>query len=159
MNIQEQIKELQTLRIEEIVNDDSLSKIEKLKMLEKEKLFGYASSLQTVFPEWEEEIIELERIEAHQRFNEGKDKYFYQSKMVDDIFDPSYDINEKYVTVSYADFLENCLDDFMEDDSDSVTVMTTRGPSVKLVKSLTEVIDKIYDYCIEHKIIGFKNDW
>lgn len=160
MNIQDQIKALQTLRIAEIVNDDSLFKVEKLKLLEKEKLFGYASSIQTEFPEWEEEIIELERIEARRRFDNGKDKYFYQSKMVDSVFDPSRDTYEKCELVSYADFIENMLDEFEDEtNSDNIIVLSTRGPCVTLSKPLNEVIDKIFDFCIEKRIIGFKNDW
>ncbi len=157
MNLQQQIKKLEEKRIQEILDDDSLSKIEKLKLLENENLFTIASYIQHEFRKWEEEAKELEKLKAEQEFANNKDpnKHFYHSKMTDSIFDPSLGIHEKYETVSYADALEN----LETDENDMVVVITTRNPHIKLLKSKQEVIDVVFDFCVQHKYHSFKINW
>lgn len=175
--IQKQIELLKEQRIQEIINDESISKLDRLELLEKENLFGYAPYIQDEFPEWEKEIIELEKIEAERILKEGSPdpneicaRMFYQSKMVDTRWDPSESLYEKHDLVSYSRLLnsleENDEEDFEEyyDENGNskdglITIMTTRHPRVILRKSKQEIIDKLYDFCIANKIIGFKMDW
>ena len=160
--LQEQIAQLQEARIQEILALP-ISKIEKLKLLETENLFGYAPYIQHEFPEWEEEAMELEKALAEKQFAEGKSEHgmFYHSKMTDTIFDPSTFNYEKYETVSYADALENMLEKLDEDEDRNgmVVAVTTRGPYTELLKTPEEVIDKVFDFCIKNKLVGYKNDW
>lgn len=177
MDLQKQIEALKAQRIQEIKDDNKLSKIEKLRLFEKEQLFQCAPYIQDEFTDWEKEAIELEKIEAERILKEGSDdpreicaRQFYQSKMTDTIFDPSTFYYEKYQTVSYADALESCLESALEDMSEEeydavdkvnpiITAITTRHPYTELKKSYNEIVDKVYEYCIENKIWGFKNDW
>jgi hypothetical protein len=158
MSLKEQIKQLQEARIEEIIAS-SVSKIEKLKLLEKEKLFKYAEYIQEEFTDWEVEAVQLEKELAEKQFAEGKseDGFFYHSKMTDTIFDPSTFEYEKYETVSYASALERMLRNV--DESGNVVVITTRGPRIELIKPVNEVIDKVFEFCVTNKYVGYKNDW
>jgi hypothetical protein len=166
MNLQEQIKQLQESRIQEILDDNSISKIEKLKLFDKEKLFDYADYIQTEFPEWEEEAMALEKALAEKQFAEGKSKLMaegkpilYFSKMTDTIFDPSTFEYEKYETVSYADAIENMIRRKKVDSEGKIVVVTTRGPHTELKKTPEEVIDKLFEFCVKNRLIGYKNDW
>lgn len=169
MNLAEQIEKLKAERIEQIIDDTSISKIEKLKLFEKEKLFDVGTFLQTEFPDWEKEVVELERLEAERILKEGSlsnpndicTKQFYQSKMTDTIFDPSdMDSYEKYQTVTYAARLAEVKEENeIVDDSELIAVITTRHPRVELKKSYQEVVDKVFEFCIKNKLYGFKNDW
>lgn len=172
ISLKDQIKELQALRIQEILEDDSINKVEKLELLENERLWGVANHIQQEFREWEKEILELERLEAQRLFDSGKNdpreictRQFYQSKMVDTIFDPSRSDYEKYQQVSYADVMRDLLDnsydgeDEEDVDANMIAVMTTRHPVVTLWKSRQEVIDKIFEFAVQNKIVGYKNSW
>ena len=177
MDLQKQIEALKEQRIQEIMDDNNLSKIQKIKLFEKEQLFKYAPYIQDEFPEWQKEAIQLEKLEAERILKEGSDnpheicsKQFYQSKMTDTIFDPSTFYYEKYEIVSYADSLNLCLERAFEDmseeeydaldkDNPIITVITTRHPYIELKKPYNEIVDKVYEFCIKNKIWGFKNDW
>jgi len=177
MDLQKQIEALKLQRIQEIMDDNNVSKIQKIKLFEKEQLFNCAPYIQHEFPDWEIEAVELEKLEAERILKEGCDnpneicaKQFYQSKMTDTIFDPSTFYYEKYETVSYSDSLQNCLENALEDiseeeydavdkDNPIITVITTRHPHTELKKPYNEIIDKVYEFCITNKIWGFKNDW
>jgi hypothetical protein len=171
--IKDRLELLKAERVDEILNDDSLSKIDKLKTIEKEKLWGYATYIQHEFSDWEKEVIELERIEAERLLElgdlSGTDicyRVFYQSKMTDSIFDPSRMIYEKHESVSYAEALEMCYDEHFDENEDEaetdnplITVITTRHPFTVLKKPYKDIVDCVFNYACENKIIGFKNDW
>lgn len=179
--VKEQLEALKGARIQEILDDTTTSKIEKLQLLENENLFNYAPYIQHEFLDWEKEAVELEKLEAERILSEGSDnsheicaRQFYQSKITDSIFDPSTFNYEKYETVSYADALELALEQHfenLEDEEDEPTeeeldeenplmvVITTRHPYTKLKKRYSEVVDVVFDYCVENEIVGFKMDW
>ena len=71
MDLQKQIETLKAQRIQEIKDDNKLSKIEKLRLFEKEQSFQCASCIQDEFSDWEKEAIELEKIEAERILKEG----------------------------------------------------------------------------------------
>ena len=73
--VNEQIKALQEIRVQEILNDNSISKIKKLKLLAEENLWPTASYIQHEFKKWEFEAIELERLEAERIKKENPVKW------------------------------------------------------------------------------------
>lgn len=144
MNTKE-FKKLKEERVNDILNDDTLSKIEKLKTIEDEKLWGHSKYIQNEFKEWEKEAKALEKLEAERILREGSDdpheicaKQFYQSKMTDSIFDPSHMEYKKRELVSYADALLKLAEDTEEDSL--IAVITTRHPYVELNKSFEEIM-------------------
>lgn len=150
MNLQKQIEALKEQRIQEILDDNTLSKIDKLKLFETEQLFICAPYIQNEFPEWVAEAKTLAKAEIKDRST-----IEYYSIMTDSIFDPSNDKYEKYETVSYAEELE----DLNSEESDLIVVITTRGPAISLIKTRQEVIDVVFDFCVKNRFWGFKNDW
>jgi hypothetical protein len=83
--------------------------------------------------------------------------------MIDSFYDPSTFDFEKYETI-YYDEIEDILDNLVVDDDDGFTgdnyiVFTNRQSKTVFRKSKQEIIDKIYDFCIANKYIGFKMDW
>lgn len=151
----EKFEEARKERVQEILNDDSLSKIEKLITIEEERLWGYATYIQSAFPKWEEEIKLL--------YEEAKGNRPYHEAMIDDIFDPSVTDYDKHAIVSYGNTLAGLIeeqDDIDEDEEDpEIVVMTTRGIKVELKKKYSEIIDAVFDFACKKEIVGFENDW
>ena len=143
------LKEAKEKAINEILNSD-MDKLTKLKTIEDNGLWGYSKYINHEFSEWEEEAKELERTTAEEN------NKTYHSKMTDSIFDPSTFMFEKYESVSYVEALNRIL---KKHKTDLVPVITTRNPVVSLYKTKEEIINTVYDFCVENKIIGFENDW
>ena len=167
------LKEAKEKAIEQIRNS-GMTKLEQLKVIEKNGIWGHSEYVNDEFPEWVEEAKELEKEKAQYDFDNGiADRhgriptYVYASGMTDTIFDPSTMDNEKYENVSYANSLERFFSDYEDENYDEdekefeglYTVITTRGPNIKLQKTKDQIIDAVYDFCMANKIIGFKNDW
>jgi hypothetical protein len=152
MKLQEQIKQLQEQRIQEIINNESISKLDRLNLIKQERLFNIAPYIQDEFKEWGEEFKEQLKLENPSSFC-----------MIDSFYDPSTFDFEKYETI-YYDEIEDILDNLVVDDDDGFTgdnyiVFTNRQSKTVFRKSKQEIIDKIYDFCIANKYIGFKMDW
>jgi hypothetical protein len=148
----------------EILNNDSLSKLDKLKIIEEKRYWGYAEYIQHEFKQWEKEALKLEKKEAQRILKEGSDdsyeicaEQFYQSKMTDSIFDPSTFKHERYQRVSYYKELKDLFEDNSEEEI--ITVITTRHPRVELKKTYQEIVDSVFEYACKNEIIGFINDW
>lgn len=157
MNIKEQMEILREARINEIINDESIPKLDKLRLFGNEKLFDYASYTQEEFIEWERD--------AKEQYKNGGGS---GSAMTDTIFAPSVNEQyEKYENVSYPEALEAFFenyeyeldDDKLADFDGKYTVVTCRSSDIKIQKTKQEIIDAVYNFCITNKIIGFKNDW
>lgn len=157
MNIKEQIEQLKEARIQEIINDELISKIDKLKLLETEKLFGYAPYIQHEFIEWEKEAQEQDKAISKKDWS-----------MTDSFLSPSESEYEKYDIVSYVEaleiFFQNCEEEFEDGndgpfDGERYVVITCRSSNIIIQKTKQEIIDAIYDFCIMNRIIGFKNNW
>lgn len=160
---------------EEIVNEilsSDLTKIEKLRKIEKEQLWGYHKYIQHEFPQWEEEARELVKKEAQRILDEKYPKYLrdictkqlYHSKMTDSIFDPSTFKYEKYETVSYADALQCVLEEAQDrldsdDENPMIDVVTTRHPVVSIKKTYNEIVDAVFENAVSNKVVGFINNW
>ena len=168
------LKEAKEKAIEQIRNS-GMTKLEQLKAIEKNGIWGYSTFINHEFRQWEEEAKQLEKEKAQYDFDNGiPDRhgriptYVHASGMTDTIFDPSTMDNEKYEAVSYVDALEGFFERYAEDyedenekefEGDLYPVITTRGTYIELFKTKDQIIDAVYDFCMANKIIGFKNDW
>jgi hypothetical protein len=132
-----------------LLRDDSLTKIEKLATIESERLWGYADWIQRPFGIWEEEI-------------QAMVTQPYGRSFVDDFF--HYRDYERYIAVSFADAMEYLLEEEIDEEQEGkkdplILVLSTRGNRAELKKPLSEVIDVLFDFACENKIVGFINDW
>ena len=150
--LREKISSLKEEALQEVINDNSLSKVQKLRLIDDYDLLDYHEWINHPFAEWNDEVFELERIEAQKLLNEGKITYFHQSSMVDD--DINHHCENKGERISYADYLDS-----IEEYEDKIPVLTTRNPHITLYKTYEEVVDYLYDYCLMNKIIGHVFDW
>ena len=151
------LKKIKLEAAQEVLADKSLSNLEKLRQLSENDVWGVSTYINHEFPEYEKEIIELERLEAVRLDEAGESKFFYHSKMTDSRFDPSHMEYEKYETVRYIDSIDDILE--ANDIDGDMVVMTTRNPHTELRKPVREVIDTICQFCFDNKIIGYKVDW
>ena len=179
------LKEAKEKAIQEILNSD-MTKLEKLKTIEENSLWGYSAFINNEFPEWEREAMDLENALAEENFiNKVPDKYgdieteeganarrMYHVTMTDSIFDPSEMDNERCENISYVNAIQLAFERYEEDETGespydaeygktegSIPVITTRSLNIALYKTKEEIIDAVYNFCIANKIIGFKNDW
>lgn len=141
-------------RAEEILNDSSLSSLDKLATLEEERIWLYAAFIQDEFSEWEVELLKKFKEEVPQHNDDDDDV-----PIMDSIFSPSHMRYEKGAQVSYADALQNLVVDG-DDDDPLIPVLETRSkPVVRLQKRLSEIADKVLEFCKQNEIVGFVNDW
>ena len=177
------LKEEKEKAVQEILNSD-LSKLEKLKTIKENGLWGYSDHINCEFPEWEKEAEALEKTLAEENFiNKVPNKYGHIETeedanvrrsyeiYTDSIFDPNKLWYEKYETVNYVEALEMIFDEEEEYEENytsyvnygkvegSIPVITTRRLNIALHKTKEEITDRLYNFCIENKIIGFKMDW
>lgn len=159
-NLKELIKELQEARVSEILSDTTITKNEKLKLLSGEKLFGYASFIQHEFS-----IIE----------DDFKSKHKQNYYIFDSLFSPSNESNysSKYELVEYHNKLEQVLEYYCEEhdidlDFENLDlcavellypVLSERYSEIEIFLNFNKIVDIVYAYCINNKIIGYRNDW
>jgi len=150
----DRLKKVKDDLLSEILEDDSLSKVEKLGAICENDLWPVSDWVDHVFTDWEKECIENERQAA---IADGKDP---EKDYICTITDCYFIINEffydRHATVYYLDAIERLL----ESDSDKVVVARNRGEYHSVVeKTPQEVIDRICDFCFENKVIGCVVDW
>ena len=94
--LKEQIEALKQQRIEEIINDDSISKLEKLKLFSDENLFEIEDYIQDdeIFKEWIEELVSMVKSENG---SEGR------RVLVDTFLSPSVHDIEKHTVLDLHD--------------------------------------------------------
>lgn len=161
MNYKEQIAFLKDAWINEILNDPTTNKIRKLELLEINQLFDYEDSLTGAFDDYEQELIDL--IAATGPPSKWGSNY---NPIIDNILNNGD--RRRYERVSFPGWLEYIdeygaeTDEEMDDPNRLTTVATARGKEYEnfvIRKTKEEIIDKIFDYCIENRCIGFEIDW
>ncbi len=153
ISLKDQIKELQTLRIQEILEDDSIDKLAKLKLLKDEKLFDVARWLQSPLQDWESELEVIVN---------KKQPY----AITDSIFSPSEYWAEKYQTIFFDEFLESYFEsvdweeiDGLEVEPTDYRVVTDRSFNMEIRKTKEEIVDKVFEFAVANKLIGYINQW
>jgi hypothetical protein len=155
-NYKELIDSLKEEWIEVILNDPSTSKVQKLKLLEENTLFDYEDTLTGVAQDWEQELYNL--IE-----NSGPPPYNWNKHVIitDDLIN-GIDGN-RHERYSFLDVIQRFkYNEFNKGENFLHTVVIARGKRYKdfvIKKTLNEIIDKIFDYAVENRVIGFEIDW
>ena len=138
--LQKTIKEAKDKLLDTILSDNELSKVEKLRLIDENDLFGSDPYMCNVFPEYYKEFSEELRRKGLMCII---DDWFHKQEY------------QRHENVNLADVVE-----FIEEyDEDLITIMTNRGSDDILQISKYEFIDSIYDWCIKNKKIGFEIDW
>jgi hypothetical protein len=149
-NIKQQIAELQKERINEIISDPTIDKLEKLRILQKERLFQFDPYYSNPFKEYEKTL----ELSVHEKT--GK-TFSTVRNIITDTF-------ERYRKVTFVDFLEDYFDDNYDEElvNDPTTlypICESNDTDDKIFKTKDEIIDIIFDHCFENKIVGFTFDW
>lgn len=159
-SLKEQIEALKEQRIQEIINDTNLTKLEKLKLLADENLFEIKSYIQDdeIFKDWQEELTAKVKAETKR-----------DRALVDSFLSPSENDFDRNSTLYLYD-IEYLLADLIEDHDEDydgdvldypnpIPVITARSSELTIDKTPAEVLDKIYEWAIANKICGYKIDW
>ena len=136
--LQKTIEDAKFKLLNAIINDNEISKVEKLRLIDDNNLFTIDSYICHVFDD------------------QYKQEYLNkigQRAIIDDWFHMrEYNRHE---TVNLADVVENIEDD----EDDMITIFTNRSNRETFEISKYEFIDTAYDWCIKNKCIGFQIDW
>ena len=135
--LQETIARAKEKFLNTIIEDNTISKIEKLQLISDNDLFGTKGWIQDLFTEYEEEF----KVKLGGR------------AMLDDWF--HFQEFERHRMVNLAEIFEY----FNEDDDDMITILKDRYTGKTFKISKYEFIDTVYDWCIKNKCIGFQWDW
>lgn len=156
--IQDKIEKMNSLRKEilsDILGNNELTKLGKLKLITEQRLWRVHPYVQNEFKDWENECNEKEK-ESRLKDTKTVRGFVYDCTTNDSFL--RNDNKDKYATYIYIDEINNILEEY--ELTDDFLVMTNRGDyETKLYKKVSEVIDRICDYCLENEIIGFTFDW
>ena len=131
-----------------ILEEPTLSNLEKLKLITRERLWGVAPCVQKEFEEWEAECVELEKAESNKNGMES-----YSTAVMNHIH--SY---KEYSTVYYIDIIHDLIE--WSEGKDCITILSSYGKYNSIIsKPVNEVIDRICKYAFENEIIGFVVDY
>ena len=151
-DLKSQIDSLKEQFIQEIINDDYLSKLEKLKLFYEENLFHVASSIKDeyIFENWIEEL-------------ENKINNKTGRRTIVDTFLDSFERHEIFLFHEVDRLLENYIyrdsEEGVYDCPDVIPVLKCRTSGLTLEKTSKEIIDRLYDYAIKNRICGYTIDW
>ena len=129
-----------------ILEESTLSNLEKLKLITRERLWVVAPCMQKEFEEWEADCIRIEREWATANGD------LYSSEIVD-TFLGGY---KEYSTVCYVDVIQDILECVDGDVTAEFEIIRNRGTYHSTIsKSVSEIIDRICKYAFENEIVGF----
>jgi hypothetical protein len=142
------IKQLQEEAVSEILSDPNLSKHEKLQEISNNKLWGYEPWIKRIFAAQEKTFAEQVKAETGESF-----------ACIDDFINDPDGCRQRHEHIDMADVIEGVLENAEYDETDDIEVLTARGTKCTLRMKTEEVINIIYDWCCEHKKIGYCLDW
>lgn len=156
--IKKKVEDVKQEVLKEILEDDSLSKVEKLEIISENQLWPVSDWIDEVFTEWENECRENEKKAA---IADGKDPdKDYISDITDDYFVLNEIFYDRRATVYYMDAIEGLEYRIDDKGGEEIVVVRNRGNYKSVVKKTPqEVIDRICDFCFENKVIGCVVDW
>lgn len=149
--LKNKLEDIKTQLESEILNSD-LNIYEKLFELEKNNIWEYDDYITHPFKEWEEENVAAEK-EACIKAGET-----YHCTMVDTTFTDSCE--SKHEKISFLYYFEDWLWHAENEPNKDILVATNRGKcETKTYKKPQECIDKLWDYCVKNRSVGFYFDW
>jgi hypothetical protein len=146
--LNKQIEVLQKEQEELILEDNQLSKIEKLKLIDEYSLFSTEPYIQGVFKDVEENWAK-----------ELKIKYPRDRSFIFDDFIIDKGTYSRYETINLLTIIESIVEDEKDNGNCSIEVLTVRGLEDTYTMTTTEVIEHICDWCLTKKCIEFTLDW
>lgn len=161
-NYKEALKAMKEEMLEEIINAEDMSKVEKLEAISENELLPIAGYIQNPFGKYYQQFKEkiwssTEFDEKYGRFERNGRKY---DPCIDDIFHT--DRWQRHETIDFSQIARDYDDDDYwddEDGKDGITIMTNRNTKDVLKIPKDELIDCLYEWVIENKKIGFILDW
>lgn len=142
--LQRTIKEAKEKLLNAILNDNEISKVEKLQLISDNDLFGSQSWICDPFED-----------EYHSEYLEQLKSKGITNPIVDDYI--QHQGYSRYETVYMVDLVENIA--YAKNEDDLITIYTNRNTNDKFKISRYEFIDAVYDWCVKNKIISFVVDW
>lgn len=140
------IKEFRDLRekaISFIVENKNLSILEKLHIIDKERLFDINPYVIDIFKEQEEKLNKI----VKEKLNEPNRFIF-----TDDVFN---NFKRRYF-VNFYEFLSYLKENNKNKD---ISVVTNKHTDDKITMTYEELEEHIFDWSIKNRVIGFINDW
>lgn len=159
MKTLDKLKDLREVAVQEILNDDSLGRYEKLEAIESNNLWETASWIQRPFRDSHYGKAFLEELKAH------PDAGGYVSSTADDVLTEGVDNRGQTVYLSCFFEEDNPADydtpeEYEEFLNEEVTILTSRGtPPRKMEISRREYLDFLWNWAITNKICAWKFDW
>jgi hypothetical protein len=155
-DVESQLHQLEVIKnntIKNLLDNPELTKFKKLSIISRESLWEYEDFIQPVFGDWENECkAKEEELAIKDGKIKGKDYICYFTDI------PLFEHYDRHEIIDYATVLDYLKCDYNEDEL--IEVVTCRGQyGVTIEKTLTEIIDKVYDHAVETQSIGFKMDW
>ena len=154
--------------LQEIISDDTLTKVEKLKVISQNKLFRTSSSIEEPFHQYYQEYLNMfnrdpcvdDFFTIHEYCRRSDDRHqgiFWDLAQVAESAERGYYSHESGSRISsIAPDLNN---DEPQELNDKIVIFTNRTNKTTFSITTRQFIDAIYDWCIESKIIGFEFDW
>ncbi len=144
--IEKQFKEIKEELIQSIISNDSLSKIEKLKLFDENNLFIIDGYIGRIFDKQKDAFKKFLKFTLN--YNEI---YTYDY----------FDINEysRHTAINLYHLLLSYIKEANDIDFNDKFIIILKSEDNNFKISINEFIDIVYDFCIENKMIGFTYDW
>ena len=153
MSIKEKLKKqaedaakLKDAQAQEVLDDDTLSNIEKLELISKHNLWLTGSCVVEPFTKFNGAFTDIIKSESDSRTF---------------IFDDWFDMNEvdRHQIVDLVDTLTDVQFDIKDNPEMMFTILADRGSRLTYEISGQEFIDTLCEFCFYNKIVKFKYDW
>lgn len=146
------IKNIKEHLTDDIINDLTLSNLEKLQLIKEYNLFKIKPFVCGVFnkylPKYKQQIIDSGTFDFSKRN--------VDSLIFDDWFVERG--TERHELVDFVEIIEDFdIEDFSDDNK--VTVLVNRTTNHIFDITVEQFLQDIYEFAVENKIIGFTYDW
>ncbi len=150
-SLEKNIEELKKTMLHDIVNDTTLSKIEKLQLISKNNLFIKGGNVEEVFMKYYDNFKKI--INTNPKYIEEYSKYGNWDPTIDDyLVIRGYSRHEVINLANIAKSIENNM-------NKEVVILTNRCSTDVYKISAHEFIDCVYEWCITNEMVSFENDW
>lgn len=155
---QNKLKDMKSQMLKDVISDESLSKLEKLKLISDNELMGFDSAWCDPFYEkYHKTYITIvsETPEFKAKWGKYPTMKLENAVSTDDFFVNNH--YERHQLINLSDIAE--MIDVEWDDSQKVLIYTNRTTKDTFQITKEEFIDTIYEWVIKNKFIGFELDW
>ena len=150
IEFKEKIQSLKDEFIQDILTSD-LTKLEQIKFLSSNKLFGIKDSIAQPFFKFKIEFTNIIRNNPDFIKKHGVDYKYGVS--IDDVTIKYFDRHE---TIDFGYFASDTVADA---EDDKIEIFTNSCGKEVFYITTEQYIDCVYEWCVENKCVGFKIDW